>query len=438
MKIMFIENRGLTSLWVEISKILIQKGYEIHWIVQNKIYSPKIGTVHYLKMERAYLSKNCINIDKYNFIKQSDRGVHYNKGNIKHYCHHDSCINLILKKVKPNFIFGECTQYHELLTIYNAKNLNIPYLVPFASRYPIDRMFFYLYDTFKAIGGSKELLSDNNIKLMVKGINTNLITPSYMKNKEIPVLLKIKDLLRLLIGWFLGERHITPSPLRRMLNMTSHKVRYIKWEGLSEKEIPERCKGKKIVLYPMQMQPESNIDVYGQPWNNQTEIIRRLAMALKSISAILVVKPNPKSRFELTEDLISVINKNENIVIMSHAVEMKSIINEVDLTLTVTGTVLLEGIFSKRSVACLGSHLMSTFPGVISLERPEDVCNYFPNNYKQYRASNQEINDLLLHLYGQSYPVKIFDPIQNPELMNEKNIERMVDAFEDVMNGYYK
>jgi len=243
-------------------------------------------------------------------------------------------------------------------------------------------------------------------------------------------------MFRLFLGWINGERHITPSPFKRILNNRLHLKNYNLWEALSKKEIPVNINNIKKVLYPMQMQPESNIDVYGQPWNDQSEIIKRIAQSLKKYGYILVVKPNPKSKYELNKSLISIVKNNSNIIALSHSVSMSSVIGQVDTVLTVTGTILLECIFSKKRVICLGDHLMSKYPGVAQINKPEDILRCLVED-ECNTATNQESKQLLSELYEQSYNGNIFDPISNPELMNQENIKALSEAFEGVMKDYF-
>ena len=431
MRIIFVENRALTSIWAAIAEKLILKGHEIHWIVQNRVFSPKVGIKHYLKNFRVD-SVDCSDMERYTSLRSADRGIYYNGGDDKHYFQHDHRIGDIFDAIKPDFIFGECTQYHEILSIYNAKDRDIPYLVPFPSRYPINRTFFYLYDSFQAIGGSNELLECEELELAVDNVSKREVVLPYMEIKKTYIFLKNLYFFRLLIGWIISDRHITPSPVRRISNRIFHHKMFRLWENLAFKKLAPDLNFKKIVLYPMQMQPESNIDVYGQPWNDQNDIISRMSRVLESKNCILVVKPNPKSKYELNESLLSLVASRQNIVALSHTVKMSSVINKVDLVVTVTGTVLLECVFSKIRIACLGNHQMSRYPGVEVLSKPDDVANILFDESPSF-ASRQQIENLYSELYKQSYQGVIFDPISDPHLMTEDNISLLVKAFESVM-----
>jgi len=59
MRILFVENRYTTWIFSIVAKELAQSGHEIHWIVQNPIFSPKIGNIHLLPFPKK-MRKNMI------------------------------------------------------------------------------------------------------------------------------------------------------------------------------------------------------------------------------------------------------------------------------------------------------------------------------------------------------------------------------------------
>jgi hypothetical protein len=52
------------------------------------------------------------------------------------------------------------------------------------------------------------------------------------------------------------------------------------------------------ILYPLHLQPEANIDVWGRPRRNQLESIQNIANNLKG-SQILYIKPQPKIKIRI-------------------------------------------------------------------------------------------------------------------------------------------
>jgi len=100
-----------------------------------------------------------------------------------------------------------------------------------------------------------------------------------------------------------------------------------RWNLLAEKQTGKLDASGFKILYPLQMQPEANIDVWGRKYNNQLQLIRQLVGAAPE-DVYLVVKPNPKSKYELSSDLIDYAEKNERIIVIHHDVPDDSRLSE--------------------------------------------------------------------------------------------------------------
>ena len=441
MKLLFIENRYTTWVYANVARHLQSMGYEIHWLVQNPMFTPNMGEIHLLSFPKSkYIQKSSSNFD---WLTKKDRGIVHFKGNNNHYGHYEREISKYISCIKPLVVFGEATQFHELLAIKSCKEMGILYLSPNGTRYPPDRTVFYAYDTLVPVGGDERPLNDFEIDRMLCAIRDRKVIPSYMKPSNTKqsniALLKSADKIRILWGWLKGERYITPSLKKKIeLNWFRHSAQN-DWElvATTQKKIWNKLskKDKPWVLYPLQMQPESNIDVWGSPWNNQTEIVRRAAQSLLPLGAVLVIKPNPKSKYEINQDLINLVRSSSNIIALSHKTQMINIFTKAPLVMTVTGTVLIERIFFGKPVACLGNHEMTNYPGVYSLNTPEDICDAVKAviHRKINVATQEDAKNLLKFFYNTSYKSKIWDPIINPENMSSDNVQALAEAFKDVI-----
>lgn len=436
MKILFVENRYTTLIWTAIAQGLEKQGHEIHWIVQNPVFCPKVGHVHVLPFPAKSEKRQD---DSLAWLRDIDRGVRWFGGDGSQWHAYNRRIMHILKTVKPDIVFGEPTQFHEQLTLENARKLGIRFLSPGVTRYPVGRLHFFDYDTIYPVGGEDRELSDAELENMLNAIVKRQVIPSYMEVTPQSMLQKkwsqLKNKALITTSWFLGERYITPSPLKKIQLEREHKRQYTDWETFSYNGLPDTIKSQLWVLYPLQMQPEANIELWGKPWSYQTEIIRRAAQALDKIGALLVVKPNPKSKYELSAELCELIRNTSNIIALSHTTPMKEVFAKAPLVMTVTGTVILESIFSSKPIAVLGNHAMIHYPGVQVLNNPEDVTQVVDRLHHNEVpvATRDEAKSLLNYLYKTSYPATLWHPVDRPELMNEKNISALINAFVDVL-----
>ncbi len=442
MKLLFVENRFATKIYEAVGRRLEAMGHEIHWLVQNPIFSPKWGYVHKLPFPLNHV-QDLSKPDEYAWLRQSDRGVLHFGVSGKHYSHYDHHITAVLDTVMPDVIFGEATAFHELLTIKRARERNIFYLAPNATRYPTDRVVFMSYDTLDAVGGDGSFLNLEKAERILEAIRTRKVVPSYMRMLSNPSWsiekYRLVSAISITKGWFAGERYITPSPVRKFqLSMDQRRQRKY-WDDRASNELKALSdllhSRKPWVLYALQMQPESNIDVFGAPWNEQAEIIRRAAQALQKNGAMLVVKPNPKSKYEMTKYLNDVMDGEPNLVRVSHSTPMSDLFPHAPLILTVTGTVLLESIFIGKPVACLGTHSMRNYPGVTPIEAPEDVSMVLANVMDGHACSASHVQALALlqRLHATSYSATIWDPVRQPHQGTDATIDALTTAFASVL-----
>ncbi|OYU31449.1 MAG: hypothetical protein CFE39_08215 [Comamonadaceae bacterium PBBC2] len=442
LKLLFVENRYATWVYAAVAQQLEKLGHQIHWLVQNPVFKPAFGCVHIMPFPSNLTGKVNAPVE-YEWLARTDRGVLHFGATGAHYPHYDEQVREHLQRIKPDVIFGEATEFHELLVIRHAKAMSIRYLSPNVTRYPADRLAFFAYDTLQPVGGDGSQLSDAESDRMLEEIRQRRVVPSYMRpNVSTPrnlPLSKLADKIRITWGWLCGERYITPSPLRKLALNAAQKKARAQWEAQAAAQIGPwtdlKTSKTPWVLYALQMQPEGNIDVWGSPWNDQAEIIRRAAASLAAVGATLVVKPNPKSKYEMNERLSQVVCSTPNVVALPHATPMAEVFPFAPLVLSVTGTILMECIFSGKPVACLGKHAMAHYPGVTQISKPEFVAEVLQSAERGLLAvaTAEEARNLLQKLHSSSYSAAIWDPVTKPDFGNIIVVESLTTAFHSVI-----
>lgn len=372
MKILFIENRYKTKLW-ELVADKLKDEHQIYWLVQNHIFIPSFSNVKKLLYPNEKYKNKVYDNDILKIIS-SNRGINYfGIKNDDFIFHYRDQINQYLEDINPDVVFGESTLFHELLVINACKRKKILYLHPSSTRYPKNRFSFYLNDSQIPYLGSKEKISNDAAIEILDSINRRDSLPDYVSNlnMEISFKRKIKDKLLLTISYILGERFNTPSPFRKyQLNRKSSKRKKI-WDKFST-EISSISNEYFYILYPLQLQPEANIDVWGYPNNNQTELIKNILFQLKPDEK-LILKPNPKSKYEISDELISLIqSKTDKLILLSHETNMSDIFHLVSLVVTVTGTISIECMLSNKPIIMFGEALQTKQKNIVKLKCSKD------------------------------------------------------------------
>lgn len=436
MKILFVENRYKTALWEIIGKMYQEKGHEIHWIVQNPLFKPSVGRINILPFPRR-LNFEKIYTEPIKKIIHADRGLNYfgiKSDDFIFWYHHQ--IEQLIEEIEPDLVFGESTLFHELLVIDACKQRKITYLHPSSCRYPTSRFSFYLHDTLIPFGESGDQFSDEEAMLTVESIAKRKKLPDYMQvlKPNLGFKDKIQDKLKLSWGYLLGEKFNTPSPLKK-LSINRHFKRNIDiWEqnASSISELDEAF----YVLYPMQMQPEANIDVWGHPNNDQAAVVEWIVRSLHE-GEKLVIKPNPKSKYEISDRLLSVIETHrEKIIVLKHSTKMDELWPFIDLVVTVTGTISIECIFDNKPVAMFGQGIQTGQKNCIELNRNsslrEIISMVKENNFPQ--LTEDEKKAFLQMLVRTSFPGINGDGLHNAHYLQSKNLDQLKIAFKNILN----
>lgn len=440
MNILFIENRYSTRLWEYAADALSAQGHSIYWIIQNHVFMPKKKSnqkLHILKFPSKHLQiENRIPKVLKEQLK-SDRGCRYYGLGTTHHVHYFNEISDFFLHNQIDVAFGEATQVHELITINICKEKSIPYLRPTALRYPSNRVCFSLFDSMETFGGSNDNPSSLEVENLIKSIVSRVEKPDYMSlpsKKTKYKVMRLIESLRVTYGWLKEERYLTPSPFLKLKLNNSRKKRIKQWNAISTSFDAKKhfLKNKKWVLYLMQLQPESNIDVFGHPWSNQDIVIEEAAKSLKKINSYLVVKPNPKAKYEITPTLINLKDKYNNIIFLKTTEKIEDVFSSAPAVLSITGTVIIECMLSFKKVAVLGSHSMTSYPNVKTIQHPKDVSIILDQSEDEQFSHKANI-DFITSLYKSSYNALLWDPINHPEKENENTVKNIKIAFSSVI-----
>ncbi len=430
-KVLFIENRNKTYFWDAVSKNILKK-HEVFWIVQNNLFKPNFGkSFHIPYPKKSQLSK--VKNDDFSFIESTDRMINYFGINADHYSYYYNQINNIIEKVNPDMVFGEATQFFELMVVKLCKEKKIPFYNPSPSSYPPSKFFFFKNDTKFPFELNKKNGFDNNISQIINSINERKAKPDYMLGKKIKVspFKRFKQLLE----YLKGERFATPRLDRKIC--IEAKKKYLKNKlnkiSVNYNTIP---KNKKILLYPMQLQPEANIDIWGNNFKDQNKLILNISEKIPK-NWILAVKTNPKSHYEINSDFIDIIKNRENIFLLKKDTSMNEIFNKSDAVASITGTVAIECILASKPLINLGNTFIKEAIGAYTIKEINHIVNALilidTNQFKT--ANNKDKENFMRYIVDNSLNGIIADPIENPDSMEDRNIEMVSDAFLKIISG---
>lgn len=436
-KILFVENRYATEVYSKVSNEL-RDAFDISFLVQNHRFSVPNAKNHII----PYPHENDLSFNtKYNELSKKDRGHNFFSSGNQHYSYYEEKILDILLKLEPDVVIGEATLFHELITIDICKRLNVRYISPNATRYPVGRLVFLKNDSLEVIPRLINNVERDNFdaEKTLHDINQRKVVPSYMVKKiGLKAFLNRKyrvftSSVNVMLSRCFGEKYNTPSIGRKLyLSLKNINARQ-KWDSMEFGF--EKALNEKVILLPLQMQPEGNLDVWGSDYSDQFALVEMLSDLFKDEPVTILVKPNPKSKYELSVRLIELIKARKNLIGIEHRSSMKEVLPKVDLVMSVTGTIIMECVFLEKPVVVFGSHQFSKLPGVYGFSHNQmlsDLKNHVL--YGPYPlADHNEKLSVLVDVFNNSYDAVLWDPVNQPEYNSLSNYMRLSNAIREVV-----
>lgn len=434
MKVLILENRYKTYFWDAIAQYLVSQGHEVSWIVQNPNFMPVHGRVTVLGFPRRGDLSAPDDAQGLGRVRASDRHINYFGGHSAHYGYYKNAIWRALDAAEPDLVIGEATLFHELIAVEWCRLHEVSYFHPSMPGYPSGRYSIYLLDSKTAIPGASDIPSDEDCWLLAEAIRKRESIPDYMKpapvNDQDRVYSphgSLANKVRLMLSYYKGERFNTPSPLRKFQLERVVKRNLASWAAVAVSKYSLQA-DVRYVLYPMQMQPESNIDLWGQQYRDQVGLIREISSVLPAGWKVLV-KLNPKAKYELTHELLDLIASNDKVIPVPFDMPMAPVFEAASLVCTVTGTVAVEAVLSRKPIVQFGPGILSGETGYAQITDVDGVAQVIAQiEAKSFAvASDSERVALVKKLYHYSFPGSISDPATSPAVLQANNVKVVAD-----------
>ncbi|GEM_PF-6116528 len=444
MKIVFLEVRSKTKVFERVSQEIknINPDIKIYWIVQNKMFCPTSSDeVIYLippkgPLDRDLygpfddLDKKVIGCDRFN--------IHFNS-KLWHYRFYRRQIEDALGLISPGIVFGELGNFFTHYACLLSKKNGIPFFDIESSRFPTGCVGVFLYDRWSPIRLRDP--EDSDVHEFIKMFLEEKPIPDYMKRDQSWALklrrisMSLSHKIKILFGFISGERYCTQTPIGHILERRLVAKSLKTWDESSITVEDIVATKKKILLYPLQMQPEFNLEVWGYPWNNQEKIVRHILEKIPD-DWVLLLKSNPKPYFEMNRINICSLAKNSNVMLLDRRVSMRDIDPYVDIVATVTGTVQIERILNNRPVYIIGQTPFKKFSCI-----KNDIESLNSENFESGRVfslSMEQINQAARYLLEHSRPGIMSEPVSDVSCLSENNIKNLSEVVMSIIGKYAK
>lgn len=435
MRILFVENKHVTRTWEALTPLLQRAGDEVHWLVQNRLWMPGIGSPHLIPLPHMS-DLRAPDSDRFDRIRHQDRGINYFAGNDRHYPYYAERIAAVIDAVQPDILIGESTLFHEHLAIEAARARGIPYLFPTSVRYPVNRIGFLAADTQETAFGSGDVLPDAEIDALLEIYARRGSVPLFYTQMGRTGLAARAEGLARALGKGLtalrsrlgGERFNTPS-LFHKARIERRKAALVRaWDGIAAGKAGMTA--RTTVLFPLQMLPESTLECWGYEWRDQLGALRALVDASDE-DTLFAVKTNPLPRYEMTADFVDFVRDHPRVQPLSSSTRMDDVFWNADLIATVTGTVAIEGFLTGKPFVTLSHSLATPFaPGRTHI-RPEHLRGVIDaiRAGDWPVAGETERRHFLAQQIAGSHRAVMGDIYYYPPVVEPDNLDRLAAAF---------
>jgi hypothetical protein len=348
-KILFIANFEKTIFFYNLSQFL--DNFDIYWMVVNynqyNYLKKKINikNIIYINKDVTVNKKTELDIDfKLNELLHLDRSLKTNSNDDRSYLL--SAATLIynfLKKNEINYVLGEFTWAHELLTFRICKSfpeLCANYLNPADLRIFPNRFLFFTNPEqsiyLKKIFFSQQFNAVLDIKNYHNYINT---INSKFKIESFPIF--FLKLYKFLFKDYFDKNDPTySSKFRRIINFAKKFINYLAFK-IIKKYDAKHLTYKKYIIYFLQKKPEASIDVKGLYYSDQLKNIEIIWKILPH-DFDLIVKEHPSAiGFNNFSFYKNILSRNRTFLICNNE-EFSTFVKNAYCTFSVSSTASME------------------------------------------------------------------------------------------------
>lgn len=423
--LLFIENREKTFFWAEIARRLAGQGHDIVWLVQNPVFGGALpGRRHLIPFPKARNLQHDLDLAAFPALA-TDRGRQHFAAGHAHYAYYAKRIEAVIDQEAPDVVLGEPTLFHELLALDLCERKSIPFAHPVGERYPSGRFAIYAGATQRPILESGDRLDDAEALDLAARIAAGRTIPTYMARGGHLSRLRTRSRWgltrgRVILGRWRGERYNTPSPFRKLALNRAARANLVRWmEAASIPPVPDRA-----ILYPLQMQPENTIDVWGRPDWDQVAIIRRI-LAGTPDDVVVAVKANPKPYYELSDELLDVCLSQPRVHLLPAEMGMIEALRLTTGAITVTGTVGYEAVCGRGRCLSIAHPILDDYFPDFAAPSIEAAAQRLVTDSRAGRGSPEQGARLMQLLTARSFEGLVADPVSVPECMAPANLDRV-------------
>lgn len=350
-------------------------------------------------------------------------------------------VKTFLTTNKISMVIGEATPANELLTSVVCKKIGIPYYFPITVRIPDSRFAFFAGRFHTDFAQRKNIPPDEHLaaKEWAKTYLLNFLEkkpkPSYWhKNNNLPKLQMnwpYKFLKTLIEEFQYKDSDPTRFNLTWLIKTRASEVynRY-RLTGMKYHEINDN---DMFILYPLHKQPESSIDVLGDYYSDQANLIRQISRSLPA-GYSLFVKEHSNAIGDRPIKFYQEVSKLPNTKLISPYTESFRLLQHASVVVTVSGTMAYEAGLLDRPAITFSNMFFNKLPSLRYCSSVRELPKLISEliEYNSVAADVSKKLNFLEFVYKNSFKGIFSDIKAYPEVLARQNIVDVCDAIEAI------
>lgn len=442
-----LTDRGASVCWISVSarwtRYLVERGWAIDHILSLEDFGPEWERNDMPSAEdlaRADRIEAFCETSLRNTLMM-DRELSKRRGTSV-----ESYIHVVAREIERFVVrydvqvgFGEDTWAPEILTWLVMASIGRRYLVPHSLRIPSTRFAFFntvFHHSIEPVRSVND--GDRSIaREAIRNLRERGERPFYFATRNNPQRLRkhwIGEAIHHIIHREEGRfDHTVPSLRGRAGRRLRARMRIgrIRRAGVFERAPGDN--GRPFLFVPLQLQPESSIDVYGNALSNQIEIIKATARLLPFDWEIWV-KEHPHAIGDRPPSYYRELLCIPGVRLIHYDEDSMALIRRATMVASVSGTACMEaGILGVPAITYapmfFGALLLRNgFDPFGTTHRAFRELIEEAHRFRRTAKRDQLIEAQLATLVAQGFAGIVSDPINAPDCMSEENLALVADA----------
>lgn len=350
-------------------------------------------------------------------------------------------IKNFLKTNQISMVIGEATPANELLTSIVCDQIGIPYHFPITVRIPDSRFAFFagrLHRDFALrnnINADDRLVAKEWAEGYLSTFKMRKPKPSYWhKNNKLP---KLKA--RWIYSFFktiieeIKYKNSDPTRFNLTWLLRTRTLEVYNRYCINRVAFHEISSDERFVLYPLHKQPESSVDVLGDYYSDQLNLIRQICRSLPA-GYTLLVKEHSNAIGDRPLRFYREVSKLPNTKLISPTTDSFQLLQRAAVVVTISGTMAYEAGLLDRPAITFSDMFFSDLPSVRYCSSVRELPTIINDLIRFTPQPQDEARKLtfLANLYINTFEGTFSDVDAYPEVLAEENIKNVCNAIEAI------